>query len=582
VHGHMVLRYVDGDVFRSCRVLVLRDFFSAYDDTGGAGVHVAVAWTGRFTSVYRNGEAVVLYAPIRFDTALKHWNPESRLQLFSTSSSSSLQAQPRNHFMGSIQQVSFYRQALSSEQVLATYLRGVLLYDEERDGPIVLDKPETLTNLAIPQDSTSPLEIEIRRRSGSAGASLSSVVGAFVDTLTIRVEFLELPRLGTLMLALGEQESSSTATAAPTTLLPLSVDGTYTIPRSSGKLALEYYLKVHDNFTVPNINARGDDLFLAPETFRYRLVALDDKNDGAEVMAISPVASQMVNIVHVNHPPVLAAPNAATTLDVEESAAPVILVRGIHLDDSWDLNANRVRVDLWADAGRLSLSSRYRRRADFGSCSFRTYSVWQCVGDGVLDRRMTFVAVPDDVNLILEELIYEGIVPGRQDKVGVRVSDGMGGNCLSQEEHGHYVNVNGSSFATIHRGCFQANASIRVPAFEPRKGVEDDSGIFGIPNADLKNFGLADFLFWLVVGMLVCCCCACLRRCPRCLARGAAIDADDGDYDEEEGEDSDDEESQSSCSSTVNDSDDEEGDLEEGESDFSGDVAVEDSCYPAQ
>jgi len=530
---HLVLRYVDDDAARSCRVLVLTNFFPPPpidDGDGGSAtpppaevVHVVVTWTDRYTSLYRDGVPVIRNAPNQFDTTLRAWNPQGKLRLFASSSSSSATT---TTFRGSVQQVSFFDRAIDQREALDLYRRGISLYDPDRDGSIVfvgVDEVTRITGASIAQNSKGRVRIPVPQfRIGTTGGESLSSADVAAAVLTLAVEVLAVPRLGTL--AIGDE--------------PVALRRYYKGPIDGGgvggvndQLAFQYALSSNESFTVPPLNAKGVRLpLLEEESFAFRLVALDKKNE-TNVLAVSANATQILNVVHVNHRPTLLAPRSVAM--GSSDSAPTILVSGVYLDDSADRNMNLVRVDVWASAGRLSLNRKYRSLADLEKCRRRTYSPWQCAGDGESDRNMTFVAAPSDVNFLLEDLEYRGFVEGRSDEIVVRVSDGLGGSCLSEQEHGRYEDEFGNFFSTLHDGCYQVETTIHVLEYDD-DGRFDDAGIFGIPNLDFKNFGLADFLFWVVVFVLLCGCFICWKQCPRCLARGSPIDADDDEEPEED------------------------------------------------
>lgn len=283
----------------------------------------------------------------------------------------------------------------------------------------------------------------------------------------------------------------------------------------------------HTFFTDPQFNGRNhsvSEMVPSDNSLEYRIVALLDSTS----IVPSSVISQRIHIRHVNHSPTLVAP-----LQFNVSNPSHIVVHGIELRDDDDYDFDRVRVDVWAAQGRLTLVASSTTTADFDTCRYRTMSSWQCVGDGKANRNMTFLAFPSAVNALLHGMVYQGLVWGQDDEVVVRVSDGVGNGCLSESEHTTSVKDEwGNDLGTIRRECFQVKVVIRVPSF-PATNPVDDSGILGIPNLDWRNFGLADLLFWVVVLIVVCTCCSCLKnQSKRRLARGSDIDADDGQEDE--------------------------------------------------
>jgi len=140
---------------------------------------------------------------------------------------------------------------------------------------------------------------------------------------------------------------------------------------------------------------------------------------------------------------------------------------------------------------------------------------------------MTFVALADQVSLILQHLEYSSLSPGDPDEIVVRVSDGAGGACLDQAEHlEHQLAVSGdATFTTIRDGCFQIQASIIVPGYDTRNPNNNNNAN---GNGGFFSFvSIPDLLFWGLVILIIACCGSCLRQCPSCMAHGAAIEVDD-------------------------------------------------------
>ena len=160
---------------------------------------------------------------------------------------------------------------------------------------------------------------------------------------------------------------------------------------------------------------------------------------------------------------------------------------------------------------------------------------------------MTFIAIPDDVNLILHRLQYHydtaasrrGADAGQADEaieIGLSVYDGQGGDCLSAQEHAVWDERVGNTVPTLHpSGCFKVEALIYVPALAAASGddsgndAQDDTGFF---NTDLDSFGVADLLFWCFAILTICVLCCCIERLRHCLARGTPIGILDADNDD--------------------------------------------------
>jgi hypothetical protein len=489
--GHLLVKYTDNDPAKSCRVLLVRSVNLVPNQL----THVVVVWSTSQTNIYMDGQPVVTGAPNAFDTTLTNWDPSGSWQLLGNYQSDAV-------FTGSILQFSLLDQALTPIQVAAVYNQGLILVEPQE--PPVLEA-EALVNVTIPQGWLSPVTLRL------GGPRVSTA------KLPLMVQVLSLPRQGVLTLQ-GQDDT------------PIVVNSRLPLAFNASGLVVEYTLGSADYFNAPSINGYGVDLQLDAETFDYRLITLDVTMEN--IVAASPSVTQSVQVVHVNHPPTIRAPDEA----VQSLQIPTefVVVDGIQLLDALDFNLDRVRVDAWSNVGQLTLNSANRLRADFSSCADRTFSAWQCVGDGVLDRNVTFAAIPDDVASIFTNLRYDSLVPGMEDEITIRVSDGEGGSCLSRQEHEEYSVGLGNTVATIRSECFQVQAVIRVPAVViVKQDGASESGLFGIPNSDFKNFGVADFLYWVLFATVLISVCTCARRCFRCLARGKAVIPDDINYEQD-------------------------------------------------
>jgi len=453
---HLLISYTDNDPARSCRVLLVRSVTL----TPNQLTHAVVIWSASETSVYIDGQPVVTGVQNAFDTTLSRWDSNASLQLLRNYQSDAV-------FTGSILQFSLMDQDLTSVQVSTIYNRGLVVI-KPQDTPVLV--AQSAANVILSQGTTHPATVQL----GSATVSTMR--------LPLMVEILSLPRQG-ILTAPGQD-----GTLAVNSVLPL--------PLNTSALAIEYSLTSADYFNTPSINGHGVDLQLEPETFQFRLVTKDVTGDN--IVAASSPATQSLQVIHINHRPLL---NTSVQALVSPQDSNDLIVGSVELVDALDFNLDRVRIDVWSNAGQLTFNSANRPKADFSSCSDRTFSAWQCVGDGVLDRNMTFAAVPDDVASIFANLRYRSLKQGLEDFITVRVSDGSGGPCLSLQEHADYSSRLGNTLTTIHDECFQVEAVIRVPASTvTNKGDVQESRLFGIiPNSDFKNFGLADFLFWVVV-----------------------------------------------------------------------------------
>jgi hypothetical protein len=465
-----------------------------------------------------------------FQTTLASWNPEYRMQLFSNH----LLPSEDLYFSGAIHQVSLYDQALGEEEIRATHTSELDRLEQEANSTETTSNTETTTSNT---ETTSPASLLHLVASAFKDATLvqgrtdetSIWVGgwnASTTEWTVMVEIVSLPSFGSL-----QQSLEGPIISSPGARIPLLGNATRT--------PLVYRTLSEDFFNVPSSSFHGIDLELNSESFEYRLVALNDDNT---VVGSSEYVTQPIHVVHVNHPPVLKVSNRASISDDQPTGfgtRPKAHLGELTVLDQ-DFNIDRVRVDVWATNGTLTLPEAYRQLTDFESCADRTFSAWQCHGRGEgADRNMTFVAEPSDVSLILSNLEYNGFFWDQQDEIVVRIWDGSGGSCLDEQEHESrfFVTDNffdtSNTFYTIHEGCYKEMAVIEVPAISMSGGSGSSEQGLLASLFDFNDFGLPDVIFWVaVVFVLTFCCmtiCAC-RRCVRRLTRGVKIQPDDINY----------------------------------------------------
>jgi hypothetical protein len=457
-----------------------------------------------FLKVFWNGQALY-QAAILVDVwaarpVIQSWSPSSRLWLFGNL----LRTTP---FWGALAQVSMYGDDVDSDSDIGAWVQQ--RYDEGtvRSEPLVLSVIESSTPLRIDQDARNPMDILVQSWNAS------------MPWFQIALEILREPTFGALSYSKSPEpvnvyDDSVMITTGTVVAFPSS-------PSSElAKLMLQYTLDGTNYFNAPSTNAYGEVLPLKPESWEYRLVAHDAQG---RQLAVSATMTQPITVVHVNHPPMLTGPAPVDPSNIDGSMA---VVSGIKLADApRDYNIDRVRVDVWATSGYLTLPSLHLQLADFDSCRGRTLSPWQCVGDGKRNRNMTFLAIPDDIHRILNGLTYEAMAPQQQDEIVIRVSDGQDGECLSASEQQQYTDSLGNAVVTSQRGCFQDQLRVYVPAlqFDPRQQqpLSSTRGFLG------TRLNTAQLLFWTLVLVFLACFGCCLRRCSRCLARGSKVEVDD-------------------------------------------------------
>jgi hypothetical protein len=491
-------RYSDNDAANSCRVLLVRQQALVPDEL----LQVVLTLNAGETSVYFNGTPIISGARNHFLTNLTTWDPDYTLQLFANHLMAS---STTTHFAGSLHQMALYNQAMDAEQVSSLYDRGLQSFHSE------LDEREPLHLVAY----SEPAELAQGR---SSSFSIGGYNASSVDW-KIMAEITMLPQFGKLLSAEGEIQ-------APGFRIPL--------PWNATRTELMYRAWSEDFFTAPGFSYSGQDLAKHSEYFTYRLIAVDVRDDEKVLGWSEPVEQDLV-VVHTNHPPSLLVPNYATLPSKQPTdlgSRPMAFLDGIELKDS-DQNIDRVRVDVWASNGTLTIPDAFLPLADFESCARR--SPWACHGTGVANRNMTFVAEPDDVSSILSNLEYNAFYWDQEDSIVIRIFDGSRGPCLKEEEHqGRFTKdidfVDGPKvFHTLHQECYQIVTSIQVAAVARMGigGIEDTKGYF-LAFFDFDDFGVADIIFWGVIAVVVLACCFSVRTCIHCwAARGSKVYPED-------------------------------------------------------
>jgi hypothetical protein len=400
--------------------------------------------------------------------------------------------------------VAFYSQALGYEDVLDLFDASVPEYqfqEEEAEEPIYL--------VAEP----SPDAILVQGRTEET----PFVIGSF-NASTFRydlsIEIVTLPSFGMLI---------HEGLPINATNFRIALDTKTSSPLTYGSFSDDYFNAPTTSFSGVPFNEES-----VSESFEFRIVATIGDSD----VAVSPSVTQDIHVVHLNRAPTLHAPLEALLVKEKYSddarERPRFIIDEVQVRDVADHNIDRIRVDVWAVNGTLNLSEEYLDLADFESCSSRPFSVWQCFGDGLSNRNMTFLAEPDNVSLILKGLQYTSFFWGINDTVSVRIYDGSGGPCLDELEHQERNGTLDESpfdLFTVHDGCFSALAEIQVAGFDRSDatiGSEDQGYLRRF--FDFDDFGLPDLVFWclLIMLMMACCfCCMCISRCLR--LRGANV-----------------------------------------------------------
>lgn len=492
--------YSDNDTAQTCRVLIVEQQPMVPNEL----LQVMIVIDQGETNVYFNGVPVISRLRNEFQPNLAKWDPNLTLQLFSN------HIEP-SHFTGSLHQVFIYNQAIDKDQVTFIYERGLERFNHQRNDR----KPLQLVANTEPSNVVQ----------GQASSFSVGGYNASTNDWQVMVEITSLPQFGLL---LGDDG-------------PVNAPG-YRIPLTGNAIRTSLFYRAWSEgyFNVPSFSYSGQDLEKPGEFFSYRLIALDSR-DEETILGWSEPVQQDLDVIHVNHPPLLLAPMNVFVAPVIDSsgatARPVASVEGLELQDP-DLNMDRVRVDIWAENGTLTIQKEFLRLADFESCSTRS-SAWQCHGTGLANRNMTFLAEPDDASKIFSSLQYNAFFWDQEDVIVVRVYDGSGGPCLKEEEHrvrfstnDNFFDDNARIFNTIHDECFEIVASIHIPAVTRQEEAgQGPAKEFFQDLFETDSFDIADIVFWGVIGTLALACCISIQTCIKCFGRrGRKVYPDGIDY----------------------------------------------------
>jgi Concanavalin A-like lectin/glucanases superfamily len=388
--------------------------------------HVAVTLGSMESRMYINGEfAFAAALSNNFNPNLQHWYlASSSLQLFGA-------RYGEGSFRGSIHQLDIFDVDLNATEINELYNEGI-----DYVKPESVQVAANLEQVVILQNATKPTF-----HLGSVNTSS--------PVLNLEIQLLSLPEHGVLTLD-G---------------LLVELKQRLPIPMGSSSILLEYHANSSTYFNVPSSNAFNESLFDG-DFFTFKVVARDFRQIQ---IASSSAETRNVNVIHVNHQGILVTPQEVSRDLIDPR---FVTVSDIEYSDPLDMNVDFVRVDLRVSHGELSLFPTYRDRADFVSCATRA-GEWSCVGDGINDKEMTFLAIPDDVQLVLSSLSYRTDHPSQAGELIIRKSDGAEGTCLTQSEHAHLMGLDGDGAFVARNECFQSQSKIFIPSHNVLDSVDD-------------------------------------------------------------------------------------------------------------
>jgi len=535
--SRLELSFQDEGTFRTCRTatFAMPALDPLLDETTLS--QLIVVLSDRSLSIYINGQAIHENVRIDFTGYLWQWNSNHRVQLMSNHLPNSVV------YPGSIHRLSLYDYALDSQVVPDLYLAGLHAIQDPA-------KPKTVPPVPtpVPQSPSTDHTPPTFRKTQSPTTTISTTVTPTVE-LTVTPPPMAIPGIPTLLATADETIIMPQGHTSPISMIlegqsSISPDysdgwwsfrleivtapkfGVLSIPDSNkliqsgdvldvewwsaesstddimeglglGALptlwvTMAYALQSPNYFNIPRASVTGEDLGVIPEAFTYRFLVID--NLSTDVLASSAIVIQPFYVLRVHQPSTLSS-NMTNLKWSSESASSLFgnrpaanFGKSIVLEYSEDCKVDRVRVDISAVNGTITLNAEHRSLADFEACKGRDFSTWQCLGTGKDDSSMTFLAYPSDVNIILSNLVYEGHYH-TPDEVVIRVYDGQGGDCLTEEEHASFTDEGGRQFYSI----YQERCHLSQLVF-PLKALEGES----LPEADQgKYFG------WIISGAFV-------------------------------------------------------------------------------
>jgi hypothetical protein len=312
------------------------------------------------------------------------------------------------------------------------------------------------------------------------------------DLWMVVVELVSLPTYGALFLAKYNGRPA---------LINGVVDDFFV---DDGFVHLHYKAYNDTYFNTPSTTSKGETIpGIRQESFTYQVRTIDRQTK--VVVNTSALIVQPIHVLNMNHKPTLSVPKVATSIEDQSTFGSTrkFIVNNILLEDT-DKNVDKVRVSVWAKNGSLSLNQDFLRLADFDDCSSRSMysnvSKWRCTGRGRSDRNMTFVAQPDDVNKLLNGMVYSPYFGNNEDYISIQIFDGQDGDCLVNDEHTKF----GNSISSARKGCFTVRGQVYVPASEQVIESEEESDPNFIENTFAwfgvdKDVNLLTVMWWMII-----------------------------------------------------------------------------------
>jgi len=295
-------------------------------------------------------------------------------------------------------------------------------------------------DLLLPSDAV----ILTQGRTGEEPFMVGAVSTAEIFTTVV---IKSLPTFGTLL----------TTTDMSGESLPIVKGDNLTVPEGDAGVNISYEAINPFYFSVPRSQSLTAFYFTS-DSFIY---LTESRHVATGELVKSRTVTKRIDVRNVNHAPVLNVPYQAFNLTAPEyiQDSPFAIINGIAVHDV-DNNVNKVRVDVSATNGTLSINNEFRSLADF-DC--RSSQGWQCQGRGVQDQSMTFLADPSHVEYILHDLRYTSFDISNSDVISLRILDGIGPDCLGDDEQAFGVSVDGNLYSSIQPStCFRVYGEMYV------------------------------------------------------------------------------------------------------------------------
>ena len=441
---------------------------------------------------------------IALSGALDKWDMDYTMQLFSNYLGAPT-------FQGSIHRINIHDIYMTNDQVAESYLKGL------EEIPEMNKIKESRRNYQIPEISLTPSDSVIIPEGAPEASAIGLLATSTIDIaslssydMVLQMEILSLPVSGTLSAFDDEGDDTTIQVGDRVQVIHVPINDQDKEDSRHEDVAQPLQIQALVNYTAPSLKyfntpkstATGEDLGVPSESLDYRLLVVSTITN--DTLFQTERVNQPIHVVHVNHPPKLVTTMTGPLIMTDtwdegqfNGRLPSVRIKEtIALEDPLDLDMDLVRVTISAKRGILTLDETYRHLAIFSDACLtrgRFMIDWQCTGTGIRDRKMTFLALPYDVEFILSNLLYEANRFGKKDTISIEIFDGVGGDCLSVEEHVSHAGATPGPFPTIYNGqCYEAAVRIQVEALEG--DAFKDDGVFNLP----------DIVRWIGIFAILC------------------------------------------------------------------------------